>query len=81
MAIGKSGAVADRDRIKIWFGDILVAADGFVAPSYTEKEGATYMQRAELKITVDIGLGRGRFTAWTCDLTHKYVSINADYRS
>lgn len=81
MAIGKSGAVADRDRIKIWFGDILVATNGFVAPSYTEKDGATYMQRAELKITVDIGLGRGRFTAWTCDLTHKYVSINADYRS
>lgn len=81
MAIGKSGAAADRDRIKIWFGDILVATDGFVAPSYTEKDGATYMQRAELKITVDIGLGRGRFTAWTCDLTHGYVSINADYRS
>ena len=81
MAIGKSGAVADRDKIKIWFGDILVAKDGFVAPSYTEKDGATYMQRAELKITIDIGLGRGRFTAWTCDLTHKYVSINADYRS
>ena len=81
MAIGKSGAVADRDRIKIWFGDILIATDGFVAPGYTEKDGASYMQRAELKITVDIGLGQGRFTAWTCDLTHKYVSINADYRS
>ena len=81
MAIGKSGAVADRDRIKIWFGDILIATDGFVAPGYTEKDGASYMQRAELKITVDIGLGQGRFTAWTCDLTHKYISINADYRS
>ena len=81
MAIGKSGAVADRDRIKIWFGDILVATDGFVAPSYTEKDGAAYMQRGELKITVDIGLGRGSFTAWTCDLTQNYVSINADYRS
>ena len=81
MAIGKSGAEADRDRIKIWFGDILVAMDGFVAPSYTEKDGAAYMQRGELKITVDIGLGRGSFTAWTCDLTQNYVSINADYRS
>ena len=81
MAIGKSGALADRDRIKIWFGDILVATDGFVAPSYTENDGATYMQQAELKIRVDIGLGAGRFTAWTCDLTHQYVSINADYRS
>jgi glutamate N-acetyltransferase/amino-acid N-acetyltransferase len=81
MAIGKSGALADRDRIKIWFGDILVATDGFVAPSYTENDGATYMQQAELKIRVDIGLGAGHFTAWTCDLTHQYVSINADYRS
>lgn len=81
MAIGKSGALADRDRIKIWFGDILVATDGFVAPSYTENDGATYMQQAELKITVNIGLGSGCFTAWTCDLTHQYVSINADYRS
>ena len=81
MAIGKSGALADRDRIKIWFGDILVATDGFVAQSYTENDGASYMQQAELKIRVDIGLGAGRFTAWTCDLTHQYVSINADYRS
>jgi len=81
MAIGKSGALADRDRIKIWFGDILVATDGFVAPSYMENNGAIYMQQSELKITVDIGLGQGRFTAWTCDLTHQYVSINADYRS
>ena len=81
MAIGKSGALADRDRIKIWFGDILVATDGFVAQSYTENDGASYMQQAELRIRVDIGLGAGRFTAWTCDLTHQYVSINADYRS
>ena len=81
MAIGKSGALADRDRIKIWFGDILVATDGFVAQSYTENDGASYMQQAELKIRVDIGLGAGCFTAWTCDLTHQYVSINADYRS
>jgi glutamate N-acetyltransferase/amino-acid N-acetyltransferase len=81
MAIGKSGALADRDRIKIWFGDILVATDGFVAPSYTENDGATYMQKAELRIRVDIGLGSGCFTACTCDLTHQYVSINADYRS
>ncbi|MGA0302329.1 MAG: bifunctional ornithine acetyltransferase/N-acetylglutamate synthase, partial [Paracoccaceae bacterium] len=61
--------------------DILVATDGFVAQSYTENDGATYMQKAELRIRVDIGLGSGCFTAWTCDLTHQYVSINADYRS
>ncbi len=81
MAIGKSGAVADRDRLKIFFGDILVAKDGFVAPCYSEEDGAAYMRKAELKITVDFGMGDGTFTAWTCDLTHQYISINADYRS
>ncbi len=81
MAIGKSGAAADRDRLKIFFGDILVAKDGFVAPCYSEEDGAAYMRKAELKITVDFGMGDGTFTAWTCDLTHQYISINADYRS
>ena len=81
MAIGKSGALADRDRLKIFFGNILVAEDGFAAPCYTEEVGAAYMQNAKLKIVVDLGLGGGAFTAWTCDLTHRYISINADYRS
>lgn len=81
MAIGKSGAAADRDRLRILFGDLLVAEQGWVAPSYTEAEGAAYMQRDEIEITVDLGLGPGRATVWTCDLTHGYISINADYRS
>lgn len=81
MAIGKSGAAADRDKLKIYFGNILVAENGFVALSYTEKEGLAYMQRTNIKITVDLGLGLGCFTVWTCDMTHQYISINADYRS
>lgn len=81
MAIGKSGAAADRDRLSISFGDILVAENGWVSPSYTEEAGAAYMKAQDLKITVDLGLGDGIATVWTCDLTHGYIEINADYRS
>ncbi|PWE33531.1 bifunctional ornithine acetyltransferase/N-acetylglutamate synthase [Maritimibacter sp. 55A14] len=81
MAVGKSGAPADRDRLSIRFGDIPVAEKGWVAESYREADGAAYMKRAELVIGVDLGLGEGHATVWTCDLTHQYIAINADYRS
>jgi glutamate N-acetyltransferase/amino-acid N-acetyltransferase len=81
MAIGKSGAAADRDLLSIRFGDVLVAEKGWVAESYREEDGAAHMKNPEISITVDIGLGQGRATVWTCDLTHAYISINADYRS
>ena len=81
MAIGKSGEPADRDKLSISFGDILVAENGWVADSYTEEAGAGYMKNAELSITVGIGVGAGTSTVWTCDLTHQYITINADYRS
>ena len=81
MAIGKSGAAADRDLLSISFGDILVAEKGWVAESYTEEAGAAYMKAQDLVIAVDLGLGEGNATAWTCDLTHGYITINADYRS
>ena len=81
MAVGKSGAAADRDLLTIRFGDILVAANGWVSPDYTEEAGADYMKRDEITINVDLGLGSGTSTMWTCDLTHQYITINADYRS
>ncbi len=81
MAVGKSGEQADRDLLKIWFGDILVAADGEIAPSYMEEDGAGYMKQQELEIRVGLGLSSGKAQVWTCDLTHDYISINADYRS
>jgi len=81
MAIGKSGAAADRDLLSIRFGDILVAEKGWVSPDYSEEQGATYMKQQDLKIGVDLGLGGGTATVWTCDLTHQYIAINADYRS
>ena len=80
-AVGKAGEAADRDRLAIWFGDILVAKDGEVAPSYREKDGAAYMKEAEIAITVDVGVGKEAATIWTCDLTKDYIAINADYRS
>jgi glutamate N-acetyltransferase/amino-acid N-acetyltransferase len=81
MAVGKSGEAADRDRLSIKFGDILVAKDGERAASYDEKTVAAYMKGREIEIRVDLGLGSGAATVWTCDLTHDYISINADYRS
>jgi glutamate N-acetyltransferase / amino-acid N-acetyltransferase len=81
MAVGKSGEPADRDKLTISFGDILVAEKGWVYGGYEEKAGADYMKNAELSITVDIGAGTGSATVWTCDLTHRYITINADYRS
>jgi len=81
MAIGKSGAAADRDLLEIRFGDILVAEKGWVAPTYSEEDGAAYMTGQELVIDVSLGLGNGTAKVWTCDLTHGYISINADYRS
>ena len=81
MAVGKSGAKADRDLLSIRFGEILVAENGWVSPSYSEEEAAAYMKGQELVIAVDLGLGSESAMVWTCDLTHNYISINADYRS
>jgi glutamate N-acetyltransferase/amino-acid N-acetyltransferase len=80
-AIGKSGAVAERDLLTIRFGDILVAEKGWRNPDYKEEDGANYMLQPELLIHVDMGLGKARRSVWTCDLTARYVEINADYRS
>ena len=81
MAVGKSGAAADRDRLNICFGNITVAKDGWRAPDYSEDAASAYMKNPELTISVDLGIGTGTSTVWTCDLTHGYISINADYRS
>ena len=80
-AVGKSGAEADRDRLSIRFGDILVARNGWRNPAYREEDGAAYMRQSELVIGVDLGLGKAKRSVWTCDLTNRYVEINADYRS
>ncbi len=81
MAVGKAGEAADRDRLAIWFGPHQVACDGERAAGYVEQTVASYMQRSEIELRVDVGVGAGGATVWTCDLTHGYISINADYRS
>jgi glutamate N-acetyltransferase/amino-acid N-acetyltransferase len=81
MAVGKSGEKADRDRLSIAIGGVEVAHQGLVVPGYDEAPVAAHMKGREIEIAVDVGVGRGRATIWTCDLTHGYISINADYRS
>ncbi len=82
MAVGKAGEAADRDKLSIWFGGKIVADSGMRAASYDEKAFAEYFKGREIAIRVDCGAGgKGRATIYTCDLTHDYVSINADYRS
>ena len=81
MAVGKSGAEADRDCLSIRFGDVLVAKDGGVAPGYVETEAARHMGGDDISVSVDLGLGVGTATVYTCDLTSRYIAINADYRS
>src|SRR5690606_21451126 len=81
MAVGKAGEPADRDRLSIRFGDLVVALNGERAHGYDEEATSAYMKGEELEVTVSLGLGEGRATVYTCDLTHGYISINGDYRS
>jgi glutamate N-acetyltransferase/amino-acid N-acetyltransferase len=81
MAVGKSGEMADRDRLSIAIGGTQIAERGGVVAGYEEAPVAAHMKGDEILIEVDVGVGRGRATVWSCDLTHDYIAINADYRS
>jgi glutamate N-acetyltransferase/amino-acid N-acetyltransferase len=81
MAVGKAGEPADRDKLSIGFGGVWAAREGLPLADYDEVPVAAHLKGQEIDIEVDIGLGEGRATVWTCDLTHGYISINADYRS
>ncbi len=81
MAVGKAGEPADRDKLSIGFGGIWVARDGMPLAEYDEGPVAEHLKGREVAIQIDLGLGHGRATVWTCDLTHGYISINAEYRS
>ena len=81
MAVGKAGEPADRDLLSIRFGTAIVARNGLAVEDYDEAPVARHLKGSEVDIGVDLGLGAGRATVWTCDLTHGYISINADYRS
>jgi glutamate N-acetyltransferase/amino-acid N-acetyltransferase len=81
MAVGKAGEPADRDRLSIGVGGVWMAKDGGVVPGYDEGPVVAHMKGREVEITVDLALGKGRGTVWTCDLTHGYIDINGSYRS
>lgn len=81
MAVGKAGEKADRDRLAIWFGDVRVAVDGERDPDYSEAAASAVMKQEDIPVRVDLGLGEGKATVYTCDLTKEYVAINGDYRS
>ncbi|HEX5775063.1 MAG TPA: bifunctional glutamate N-acetyltransferase/amino-acid acetyltransferase ArgJ [Caulobacteraceae bacterium] len=81
MAVGRADEPVNRDRMSVRFGQLWAARDGAVSPDYSEARMSAYMKRQELELTVDVGVGRGSATVWTCDLTKEYVAINADYRS
>ena len=81
MAVGKSGEMADRDKLRIWFGKQLVAERGDRAPKYNEERATKAVSGLEVEISVDLRLGRGKARVWTCDLTHGYIDINGSYRS
>jgi glutamate N-acetyltransferase / amino-acid N-acetyltransferase len=81
MAVGKAGETADRDKLAVRFGNNWVAQAGLAVDSYDEAPVTAHLKGSEISIGVDLGLGSGRATVWTCDLTHGYISINADYRS
>ncbi|MBP2237182.1 glutamate N-acetyltransferase/amino-acid N-acetyltransferase [Sinorhizobium kostiense] len=81
MAVGKSGEMAERDRLAIWFGDVRVAVGGERDPAYSEAAASAVMKGETIPVRVEIGLGSGRATVYTCDLTKEYVEINGDYRS
>lgn len=81
MAVGKAGEPAERDKLAIRFGDTEVAREGLAVEGYDEAPVAAHLTGQDIRIGVDLGLGQGAARVWTCDLTHGYISINADYRS
>ena len=82
MAVGKAGEAAERDRLRLWIGDEQCAEGGRHPGRTTPRRGRpSTCKGAEVRLRADVGVGMGRDTIWTCDLTHAYIDINAGYRS
>ena len=81
MAVGKAGEKADRDRLSIKIGGVEVARNGQVVPGYDEAPVTAHMKGQNIVIETDVGIGKGKATVWTCDLTHAYIDINGSYRT
>jgi glutamate N-acetyltransferase/amino-acid N-acetyltransferase len=80
-AVGRAGAKANRDKLQVRIGDVVITKNGGPVPDYDEAPVASHMQGRDIRIDIDVGVGKGRATVWTCDLTHGYVDINGSYRS
>jgi glutamate N-acetyltransferase/amino-acid N-acetyltransferase len=81
MAVGKAGEKADRDKLAISVGGVRIAEKGGPVPGYDEAPVAKHMAGRDIRMALDLGIGKGRATVWTCDLTHRYIDINGSYRS
>ncbi|HRD29249.1 MAG TPA: bifunctional glutamate N-acetyltransferase/amino-acid acetyltransferase ArgJ, partial [Caulobacter sp.] len=81
MAVGRADEPVNREKMSVAFGKLVAAHDGMVSPTYSEARMSAYMKKPELEVSIDVGVGRGVATVWTCDLTKQYVAINGDYRS
>jgi glutamate N-acetyltransferase/amino-acid N-acetyltransferase len=81
MAVGKAGEKADRDKLAISLGGVRIAEKGGPVPGYDEAPVAKHMAGRDIRMALDLGVGKGRATVWTCDLTHRYIDINGSYRS
>ena len=81
MAVGKSGERAERDTLRVSIGGVTIAENGERVPNYDEAPVAAHMKTRDIQIEVDLNIGQGEATVWSCDLTHGYIDINADYRS
>ena len=79
--VGRAGVAFDQAQLSIWLGAERAARDGVVDPAFDEPAAARHMKGQEIDIAIEIGSGSGAATVWTCDLTHGYIEINADYRS
>ena len=81
MGIGKSGEIVDQKKLKIKIGDFVVAENGKISETYDEKKLKEYMQWGSIEIEINLKLGNDAFKCYTCDFTHDYIDINADYRN
>jgi glutamate N-acetyltransferase/amino-acid N-acetyltransferase len=81
MAVGKAGEKADRDRMSISMGGLPITVEGQLVDGYDEAVTSGHIGGREVEIAVDVAVGRGKARVWTCDLTHGYIEINADYRT
>jgi glutamate N-acetyltransferase / amino-acid N-acetyltransferase len=81
MAVGRAGEKANRDKLKVWMGGVRIAFNGAIDPKYDEASVMPHMRGREVDIVVDVGVGKGAATVWSCDLTHGYIDINGSYRS